>query len=261
MRSVLSCVIIGMSISLYAELPQSLDDFLYRQTGGTNYVQWMSTEGNIEFSRPFMSFDNAEFRLSRPSNGQMPIHYSITMQQIVAETNLVRTIQDFKDIEARLSMAFKTARFYRDTEYRTYHSACSNIDGLGWDVEMSIQREGMDAYRAKIYFSNSVHKEGGLVSLKDSYETDSGNCPLERLVESAMLLPSDELTRRIESTDGDLISYLGHRGDFDYFICVTEGNSVVVKVKNAMIVKASRRPLSFCEEKWLPLKMDVEKEK
>lgn len=168
MRSAILCFItLVFPGLLLAELPQSLDEYLFGQTGGTNYVQWMKAEGEVCFVRPFVVFDKAIFRSSRATNDLQKLHYSIAMQKTINLEDYTNTVQTFMCVQRRLTREFRSAKFDSDMGSLWYYSTCSNIDCQGWNVKMSVRRWTEDSFSANIFFFNPLHKEGKFASCED----------------------------------------------------------------------------------------------
>ena len=166
-------IAIMFNLAALAELPPSLDDVLFSMTGGTNYVAWIATEGEIAFRKPFSLFGSARFRSFHPTNDAPSLHYSITMEKrfygVASPSNIIESL---KQAEGVLQKQFEQ-RFSRREDSSSYQSKCIDIDGLGWDASFCVEpvSEGnaMPTYIAKAVFYNSLHKEGRFVSCEDLF--------------------------------------------------------------------------------------------
>ena len=157
-------IAIMFNLAALAELPPSLDDVLFSMTGGTNYVAWIATEGEIAFRKPFSLFGSARFRSFHPTNDAPSLHYSITMEKrfygVASPSNIIESL---KQAEGVLQKQFEQ-RFSRREDSSSYQSKCIDIDGLGWDASFCVEpvsdrnamprRDGL--FRARI-FSISVN--------------------------------------------------------------------------------------------------------
>ena len=132
-------------LSVFAEMPQNLDQVLFGICGGTNYtdyVKWMKSEGTIVFHRPFVIFDRAQFKMHYPTNDFAPRHYSIEMEREFTNTsnstNLVNCVQKAEDI---LLDSFKGQIFKRQYDGVHYQSSsCEDFNLSNNDTTSSCHK-------------------------------------------------------------------------------------------------------------------------
>ena len=165
-------IVTMLDLVALAELPPSLDDTLFSLTGGTNYMAWMTTNGEIVFRKPFSVFTTAYFQSYQPTNDMPLLHHTITMEKrFYGITNAMELIKSLNNAESVLQKHFGRAFIRRQNEGCIYHSKCFDIDGLGWDVSFWIEGLPKDkvssSYSVKALVYNSLHKAGRFVSCED----------------------------------------------------------------------------------------------
>ena len=200
-------IAIMFNLAALAELPPSLDDVLFSMTGGTNYVAWMATEGEIAFRKPFSLFGSARFQSFHPTNDASSLHYSITMEKrFYGVANPSNIIESLKQAEGALQKQFEQ-RFLRRRDNTSYQSKCIDIDGLGWDASFCVEQVSDEnataTYIAKAVFYNPLRKEGRFVSCEDFFN----KCETNQHVKSDVTTDESATFNTIDSILLQAISY------------------------------------------------------
>lgn len=166
-------ILLMMLPSLFAELPESIPEFICDEADMTNYVEWCTCDGIYKFPNKVFLFSEATVAtaLIKGLNEGHRNSYRIFMStNIVVEPNRKNDMQQqFYSMHKKLCSRFDSKNLGK------VHSsgdrlifAGKDIDGLRWDV-CAIAVKTNNQWYVTCEFVNEYHKAGKFISCEDFF--------------------------------------------------------------------------------------------
>lgn len=157
-----------MTSFAFAELPMSVEEYIFGQSGMTDYVGWCTRDGVKKFNRKVFLFSQATVRTAETKEGFVGDRNSY---QIQMSTNLEAKVfgkeqirHEFFRMRSTLVNEFDQEKICDIREEDSKIHFCGrDIDGLKWDV-YAIATCSNSQWHVSCEFVNEYHRQGKFIS-------------------------------------------------------------------------------------------------
>ena len=168
MKKTITLILLFLVSNAFAELPESVSEFLFEEVGEHDYVSWSGRDGDFVFPRKFLFFTGAHFSTARLKFDNEKILYRIYMQtnlpSFVAGTEIYKKINGLRlSLEHRFD---KPIRLVKSDRGDTISFFVQDLDSRKWDVSVSAVSNAL-GWEINCDVRNPYQEDGKFISCED----------------------------------------------------------------------------------------------